>query len=34
VWAAPSAVEDAAVEGDAAARAVLEDVSDGTIVRP
>ena len=34
VWAAPSAVEDAAVEGDAAARAVLEDVSDGTIARP
>ena len=34
VWAAPSAVEDAAVEGDAAARAVLEDVSDGTISRP
>ncbi len=33
VWAAPSAVEDAAVEGDAAARAVLEDVSDGTIPR-
>ncbi len=34
VWAAPAAVEDAAVEGDAAARAVLEDVSDGTISRP
>ena len=34
VWAAPSAVEDAADEGDAAARAVLEDVSDGTITRP
>ena len=34
VWAAPSAVEDAAVEGDAAARAVLEDVSDGTVSRP
>ena len=34
VWAAPTAVEDAADEGDAAARAVLEDVSDGTIVRP
>ena len=34
VWAAPAAVEDAAVEGDAAARAVLEDVSDGTITRP
>ena len=34
VWAAPSAVEDASAEGDAAARAVLEDVSDGTISRP
>ena len=34
VWAAPSAVEDASAEGDAAARAVLEDVSDGTIRRP
>lgn len=34
VWAAPSAVEDAADEGDAAARAVLEDVSDGTVARP
>ncbi len=34
VWAAPSAVQDAAVEGDAAARAVLEDVTDGTITRP
>ncbi len=34
VWAAPSAVEDAASEGDAAARAVLEDVSDGTVARP
>jgi putative flippase GtrA len=34
VWAAPTAVEDAADEGDAAARAVLEDVSDGTITRP
>ena len=34
VWAAPAAVEDAADEGDAAARAVLEDVSDGTITRP
>ena len=34
VWAAPAAVQDAAVEGDAAARAVLEDVSDGTISRP
>ncbi len=34
VWAAPSSVEDAAVEGDAAARAVLEDVSDGTLRRP
>ena len=34
VWAAPTAVRDAAVEGDAAARAVLEDVQDGTITRP
>lgn len=34
VWASPSAVQDAAVEGDAAARAVLEDVSDGTVARP
>ena len=34
VWATPSSVEDAAVEGDAAARAVLEDVSDGTLRRP
>ena len=34
VWAAPSAVEDAAVDGDAAARAVLEDVADGTVPRP
>ena len=34
VWAAPTAVEDAADEGDAAARAVLEDVSDGTVTRP
>ena len=31
VWAAPAAVEEAAVDGDAAARAVLEDVHDGTI---
>ncbi len=34
VWAAPSQVEDAAVDGDAAARAVLDDVADGTIPRP
>ena len=33
VWAAPAAVEEAAVDGDAAARAVLEDVHDGTITR-
>ncbi len=31
VWAAPSAVQEAADDGDPAARAVLEDVSDGTI---
>ena len=31
VWAAPSEVEEAAADGDAAARAVLEDVHDGTI---
>ena len=31
VWAAPASVEEAAVDGDAAARAVLEDVRDGTI---
>ncbi|MDP9466976.1 MAG: GtrA family protein [Actinomycetota bacterium] len=34
VWAAPSEVEDAAVGGDAAARAVLDDVADGTVPRP
>ena len=34
VWAAPSEVEEAAADGDAAARAVLEDVHDGTISRP
>lgn len=34
VWAEPEAVEAAAVEGDAAARAVLEDLHDGTITRP
>lgn len=34
VWAAPDAVEEAAVDGDAAARAVLEDVEDGTICSP
>jgi len=33
VWAAPEAVEQAAVDGDPAARAVLEDVHDGTISR-
>ena len=33
VWAAPDSVEEAAVDGDAAARAVLEDVHDGTITR-
>jgi putative flippase GtrA len=31
VWAAPTDVEAAAEEGDAAARAVLEDVEDGTL---
>ena len=34
VWAAPAEVEAAAVEGDAAAAAVLEDVRDGTLHRP
>ncbi|MCU1674775.1 MAG: GtrA family protein [Frankiales bacterium] len=34
VWAAPDAVEAAAVDGDPAAVAVLEDVEDGTITRP
>lgn len=33
VWAAPAAVEEAAADGDAAAKAVLEDVHDGTITR-
>jgi len=33
VWAAPSEVEEAAADGDAAARAVLSDVRDGTIRR-
>ncbi len=33
VWAAPSEVEEAAADGDAAARAVLSDVRDGTIHR-
>jgi len=33
VWAAPAAVAEAAADGDAAARAVLEDVHDGTITR-
>ena len=34
VWAAPDAVEAAAVDGDPAAVAVLEDVADGTISPP
>ena len=34
VWAAPDAVEAAAVDGDPAAVAVLEDVADGTIHAP
>jgi putative flippase GtrA len=34
VWAAPSGVEEAAYDGDPAARAVLEDLHDGTIHRP
>ena len=34
VWVAKAAVEEAAVDGDAAAVAVLEDVADGTIHRP
>jgi putative flippase GtrA len=34
VWAAPIEVEEAAADGDAAARAVLEDLHDGTISRP
>ena len=33
VWAAPAAVQEASDDGDAAARAVLQDVSDGTISR-
>jgi putative flippase GtrA len=33
VWAAPSEVEEAAADGDAAARAVLSDLRDGTIHR-
>ena len=33
VWAAPAEVEEAAMDGDAAAAAVLEDVRDGTISR-
>lgn len=33
VWAAPSAVQEAAVDGDSAARAVLQDVRDGTLPR-
>lgn len=34
VWIAKAAVEEAAVDGDAAAVAVLEDVADGTIHAP
>lgn len=34
VWAAPAAVEEAAIDGDPAAVAVLEDVADGTIHSP
>jgi putative flippase GtrA len=34
VWMAPAAVEEAAIDGDAAAVAVLEDVADGTIHAP
>lgn len=34
VWAAPAAVEEAAIDGDPAAVAVLEDVRDGTIHAP
>ena len=34
VWAAPEAVEAAAVDGDPAATAVLSDVADGTITPP
>jgi putative flippase GtrA len=33
VWLAPQEVEEAALDGDAAAAAVLEDVRDGTISR-
>jgi len=34
VWMAPAAVEEAAIDGDPAAVAVLEDVADGTISAP
>jgi putative flippase GtrA len=34
VWAAPASVEEAALDGDPAAVAVLEDVADGTIHAP
>ncbi|GAC1439666.1 MAG: hypothetical protein NVS3B26_04900 [Mycobacteriales bacterium] len=34
VWMAPAAVEEAAIDGDAAAVAVLEDLADGTISAP
>ena len=33
VWAAPAEVEEAAIDGDPAAKAVLEDVHDGTLKR-
>ena len=33
VWAAPSEVAEAAADGDGAAKAVLEDVRDGTLHR-
>jgi hypothetical protein len=34
VWVAKAAVEEAAIDGDPAAVAVLEDVADGTIHAP
>ena len=34
VWVAPAAVEEAAIDGDPVAVAVLEDVADGTIHSP
>ena len=33
VWSAPTEVEEAAADGDAAAKAVLDDLRDGTIHR-